>query len=68
MIRGSKACIWQTQDCPAWRFDLAALAGPLAEVRHAQGQLLGRLSQFGMGLRAQHGLQGERAAHLKPAL
>ena len=68
MIRGNKAYIWQTQDCPAWRFDLAALAGPLAEVRHAQGLLLGRLSHIGMGLRAQHGLRGERAARLKLAL
>ncbi len=56
MIRGNKAYIWQAKDWPAWRFDLAALAGPLAEVRHAQGLLLGRLSHVGMGLREQASL------------
>ncbi|MDH4375972.1 MAG: Fic family protein [Ramlibacter sp.] len=65
MIRGNKAYIWQTQDWPAWRFDLAALAGPLAEVRHAQGLLLGRLAHVGMGLREQASLDNLTADVVK---
>lgn len=48
--------IWQRPDWPSWRFDLAALAGPLAEVSRAQGVLLGRLADVGMALRDQASL------------
>lgn len=48
--------IWQASDWPNWRFDLAALAGPMAEVSRAQGLLLGRLSDVGMTLRDQASL------------
>jgi len=45
--------IWQDNDWPHWRFDLAVLAGPMAEVSRAQGVLLGRLADVGMALRDQ---------------
>ncbi len=53
MIGGDYAYIWQASDWPHWRFDLAALAGPMAEVSRAQGLLLGRLADVGMALRDQ---------------
>ncbi|MCF8205467.1 MAG: Fic family protein [Methylotenera sp.] len=43
--------IWQQRDWPVWRFDLAALATPLATVSQAQGRLLGRLADVGLALR-----------------
>lgn len=43
--------IWQSADWPAWRYDPGALASPLADVSLAQGRLLGRLADVGMGLR-----------------
>jgi Fic family protein len=43
--------IWQANDWPDWRFDLGALAGPMAEVSRAQGVLLGRLADVGMAQR-----------------
>jgi Fic family protein len=51
MKRGDYKYIWQSDDWPNWRFDLAALAGPMAEVSRAQGQLLGRLADVGLALR-----------------
>jgi len=43
--------IWQASDWPRWRYDLATLAEPMARVSHAQGLLLGRLADIGLGLR-----------------
>lgn len=48
--------IWQASDWPLWRFDLAALVGPMSEVSRAQGVLLGRLADVGMALRDQASL------------
>lgn len=48
--------IWQASDWPHWRYDLSVLAGPLAEVSHAQGRLLGRLADVGLPLRDQASL------------
>ena len=48
--------IWQANDWPDWRFDLSALARPLAEVSLAQGMLLGRLADVGLALRDQASL------------
>lgn len=48
--------IWQSEDWPNWRYDLAALVAPLAEVSRAQGLLLGRLADVGMPLRDQASL------------
>jgi len=56
MNSGDYNYIWQAGDWPNWRFDLAALAGPLAEVSRAQGNLLGRLTDAGMALRDQASL------------
>ena len=56
MNGGDYGYIWQADDWPQWRFDLAALAGPMAEVSRAQGLLLGRLSDVGMALRDQASL------------
>ena len=56
MNSGDYKYIWQAADWPNWRFDLAALAGPTAEVSRAQGLLLGRLADVGMALRAQASL------------
>ena len=45
--------IWEDPDWPVWRYDLAALAEPMAAVSRAQGLLAGRLADLGMGLRDQ---------------
>ena len=56
MNSGDYRYIWQARDWPNWRFDLAALAGPMAEVSRAQGLLMGRLADVGMALRDQASL------------
>lgn len=56
MNSGDCNYIWQAGDWPDWRFDLAALAGPMAEVSRAQGLLMGRLADAGMDLRDQASL------------
>jgi Fic family protein len=56
MNSGDYACIWQAGDWPNWRYDLAVLASPLAEVSRAQGLLLGRLADVGIALRGQASL------------
>ena len=56
MNGGESKYIWQAADWPVWRYDLAALAGPLADVSRAQGLLLGRLADVGMALRDQASL------------
>ena len=56
MNGGDSTYIWQAGDWPNWHYDLAALAGPLADVSRAQGLLIGRLADVGMGLRDQASL------------
>ena len=56
MNSGDYTYIWQADDWPNWRFDLAPLAQPLADVSRAQGMLLGRLADVGMALRDQASL------------
>jgi len=56
MNGGDNIYIWQASDWPTWRFDLAALAQPLADVSRAQGLLMGRLADVGMALRDQASL------------
>ena len=56
MNSGDYTYIWQASDWPSWRYDLAALVGPLAEVSRAQGLLMGRLADVGMALRDQASL------------
>ncbi|QDQ26443.1 Fic family protein [Chitinimonas arctica] len=53
---GDYTYIWQASDWPNWRYDLAALASPLSQVSQAQGLLLGRLADIGIGLRGQASL------------
>jgi Fic family protein len=50
MARGDKY-LWELADWPQWRFDLAALAQPLADVSRAQGRLIGRMVDIGLALR-----------------
>mgnify|MGYP000957788172 FL=1 len=56
MKSGDLTYIWQAGDWPTWRFDLAALAQPLADVSRAQGLLIGRLAEVGIALRDQASL------------
>jgi Fic family protein len=56
MKSGDYPYIWQAGDWPRWRFDLAALAAPMANVSRAQGLLIGRLADVGMPLRDQASL------------
>jgi len=56
MNSGDNIYIWQAGDWPKWRYDLAALAVPLAEVSRAQGLLMGHLAGVGMSLRDQTSL------------
>lgn len=53
---GDCTYIWQADDWPRWRYDLAALAESMAEVSRAQGLLMGRLSDVGIELRNQASL------------
>lgn len=53
---GDHLYIWQAPDWPQWRYDLAALVGPLAEVSRAQGLLLGRLADVAGATRDQASL------------
>lgn len=57
MNSGEKRYIWESSDWPEWRYDLAALASPLAEANRSQGLLLGRLTDVGVALRDQASLQ-----------
>ena len=56
MNYGDYKYIWQAPEWPNWRYDLAVLAGPLAEVSRAQGFLIGRLADVGAALRDQASL------------
>ncbi len=56
MNSGDYHYIWQAPDWPDWRYDLVALAEPMAQVSRAQGRLLGRLADAGLGLRDQASL------------
>lgn len=56
MNSGEHRYIWEAGDWPNWRYDLAILAGPLAEASRSQGLLLGRLADVGVALRDQASL------------
>lgn len=56
MNSGDYTYVWQASDWPAWHYDLASLAEPLAKVSRAQGLLLGRLTDVGTALRDQANL------------
>lgn len=65
MKPGKTSYIWQNTDWPAWHYDMAALAEPLARVSRAQGLLLGRLADVGLPLRDQASLVALTADVLK---
>ena len=56
MFCGESRYIWQAEYWPNWRYDLATLASPMAEVARLQGVLLGRLADVGFALRDQASL------------
>ncbi len=56
MTYGEYSYVWQTPEWPALTYDVSALAPVLAETSRAQGMLLGRLADLGMGLREQASL------------
>ena len=56
MNSGDYRYVWQTDEWPTWRYDMAVLAQPLAAASQAQGLLLGRLADVGLGLRDQASL------------
>lgn len=56
MNSGDYIYVWQASDWPKWRYDLAALVQPMAEVSLAQGLLMGRLADIGTALRDQASL------------
>ena len=49
--------IWQRPEWPRFRQDTARLAGALAETRHAQGRLLGRMQALGFEMRGEASLR-----------
>jgi Fic family protein len=51
MERGYYSYIWESPDWPRCHYALPALSPALAEVSRAQGLLLGRLADVGLGLR-----------------
>lgn len=53
---GDYTYIWQADDWPSLRYDLATLTHSLADVSRAQGLLMGRLADVGMALRDQASL------------
>ena len=53
MKSGDRLYIWQHHDWPHWVFDSKRLAPLLAQVHLAQGHLLGRMVDLGIGLRDQ---------------
>ena len=57
MNSGDKRYLWQQPDWPHWRYDSSRLTGLLARAHHAQGHLLGRMRDLGLGLRDQATLQ-----------
>ena len=56
MNRGDSTYIWQADDWPSLRYDLATLTHSMADVSRAQGLLMGRLADVGMALRDQANL------------
>lgn len=51
MNSGESSYVWQSVDWPEWRYDQEVLSPLIAEVRHAQGFLLGRLADVGLSAR-----------------
>lgn len=56
MRNTSYSYIWQAPEWPTWRYDLPQLADLLTQVSHAQGALLGRLTDVGLALQSEASL------------
>src|SRR5215831_20013090 len=65
MERGDYLYIWEAPEWPDWRYDLAALAAPLAAAAGAQGLLLGRMYDAGVAQRTEANLVALTADVLK---
>ena len=48
-----KRYVWQLNDWPHWSYDHKGLGPLLAQVHRAQGHLLGRMHDLGLGLQDQ---------------
>ena len=46
-LTATQSWVWQAEQWPQFRYDLAALATPLGDARQAQGQLLGKAESVG---------------------
>src|ERR1700730_2900800 len=57
MVRRMTEYIHRDQDWPKFHWDLDALAAPLAETRHRQGRLLGRMESLGFSLQKEAELE-----------
>ena len=53
MSRGKSSYVWQAKDWPNWRYEHAALTPVLAKASHAQGRMIGRMTDVGLLLRDQ---------------
>src|SRR5690349_11991481 len=56
-MRRKGTYIHQLPDWPRFRWDRDALAGPLADVRHRQGRLFGRMESLGFPLQREAELE-----------
>lgn len=54
---GNSVYIYEQTDWPRFRWDEVRLFAPLAEVRHLQGRLLGRMQSLGFSVRTEAALQ-----------
>jgi Fic family protein len=50
-------CVHQLPDWPGFRWDQEALSAPLADIRHRQGRLLGRMEGLGFALQKEAELE-----------
>jgi Fic family protein len=49
--------VHELPNCPTFRWDARAIAGPLGTAHHRQGRLLGRMEKLGFGLRSEAALE-----------
>src|ERR1700730_3138598 len=57
MVRRMTEYIHRDQDWPKFHWDLDALSAPLADIRHRQGRLLGRMESLGFSLQKEAELE-----------
>ena len=59
--------IHERKDWPEFTWDQAKLTGPLADVRHLQGRLLGRMEAIGFSLREEAMIEAKLWHGSRPA-